>query len=62
MSLKSLEKLQMCFPHTKTSKKNSYQYMTANTFKNEETLHQRFLMPVKPFATAPGLLKGYDSP
>jgi hypothetical protein len=26
--------------------------------ENEETLHQRNLMPVKPFATAPALTKG----
>jgi hypothetical protein len=25
--------------------------------ENEETLHQRYLMPVKPFATAPALTK-----
>jgi hypothetical protein len=28
---------------------------------NEETLHQRIFMPVKPFANAPGPLKGCDS-
>jgi hypothetical protein len=29
---------------------------------NEETIHQGIFVPVKPFATTPGLLKGCDSP
>jgi hypothetical protein len=36
--------------------------MHPSPMENKLTLHKRTFMPIKPFATTPGPLKGFDSP